>query len=116
MRRLNTAPWKIALAALFCVLGVAAVANHYWVSYRVDREVTQLRAIVALLAQADPAYAELKVVRSTHPKAWIFGTVQSSSRVDVVRQRVAESFGAEEAGRIVSQIRPSLPATGPSGG
>ena len=114
MPRPKTAPWKIALAALFCAFGVSAVIGHYWVSHRVDRDVSRLKVIVSSLAASDSAYDGLKVVRSTHPKAWIFGTVDSPSRIDAVRARVAEAFGAEEAQRIVSQIR-FPPATQPGG-
>jgi hypothetical protein len=115
MPRPKTASWKIALAALFCAFGVAAVAGHYWVSYHVDQDVSRLKAIVASLAASDSAYNDLTVVRSTHPKAWVFGTVDSPSRKDAVRARVAEAFGPEEAQRIVSQIRLPPPATQPGG-
>lgn len=111
----KTAPWKVALAALFCAVGLAAVGGHYWVSYRVDQDVSRLRVIVSSLAATDSAYADLKVFRSTHPKAWIFGTVNDPQRKEVVRAKVAEAFGAEEARRIVSQIRLPLPATRASG-
>jgi hypothetical protein len=115
MPRPKTATWKIALAGLFCAFAVAAVAGHYWVSYRVDQDVSRLKAIVSSLAASDSAYDDLKVVRSTHPNAWVFGTVDSPSRIDAVRAKVAEAFGAEEARRIVSQIRLPPPATQPGG-
>ena len=101
----RSASWKVMLVAVFCAFGVAAVGGHFWTSYRVDQEVSRLGVIVASLASEDSAYADLKAVRSTHPRAWIFGTVDSQARVDVVRAKVAETFGPEEARRIVSQIR-----------
>lgn len=115
MPRSKTTSWKLALAAIFCAFGVAAVASHFWVSYRVDQEVARLKVIVSALAASDSGYADLKVVRSTHPHAYIFGTLDSQARIDAVRAKVAQSFGADETRRIVSQIRFPLPATRPSG-
>jgi hypothetical protein len=82
MSRPKTAPWKIALAAIFCVFGVATVIGHYWVSYRVDQDVSRLKVIVSSLQASDSGYGKLKVIRSSHPKAWIFGEVDSQSRID----------------------------------
>jgi hypothetical protein len=115
MPRSKTASWKIALAAILCAFGVAAVGGHYWVSCRVDQDVSRLKVIVSSLAASGSGYADLKVVRSTHPKAWVFGTVDDPTRKEAVRAKVAEVFGAEEARRIVSQIRLPLPATRPCG-
>jgi hypothetical protein len=114
MSRPKTAPWKIALAAIFCAFGVATVIGHYWVSYRVDQDVSRLKVIVSSLQASDSGYGKLNVIRSSHPKAWIFGEVDSQSRIDAVRAKVAEVFGAEEAQRIVSLIRLPLPATRPA--
>ena len=115
MPRSKTDISKLTLAAIFCAFGVAAVGAHFWVSYRVGQDCSRLERIVSSLAATDSAYADLKVIRSSHPKAWIFGTVDNSARKEVVRAKVAEVFGDGEARRMVGLIRLPLPATRPSG-
>jgi hypothetical protein len=115
MSQSKTASWKIALAAIFCAFAVTAVVSHFWVSYRVDQDVARLNVIVSALAASDSGYGDLKVVRSTHPHAFIFGTLDSQARIDAVHAKVARSFGPDETRRIVSQIRLLPPATRPNG-
>ena len=116
MGRSKASFWKVVLAGIFCAYAVSTVANHYWVSYQVDRDVTRLRAIVDTLARDDAGYGELRVVRTTHPKAYIFGTLQTASQQDALRSKVAESFGDAAATRIMSPVRLAVPATPPGRG
>jgi hypothetical protein len=104
MPRPRISPLTLVGAALIFVLGVGGLGAHYWVSYSVDRDVARLRGIIGDLAARSPDFAALRVVRSTHPKAWVFGTVPSESAAGQLREAVANSFGQEEAARIVSQV------------
>jgi hypothetical protein len=96
---------ELAVALLFSSFGVLVVADQFWVIYQVDRDVKQLQSIVSSLASSDPAYANLTARRSTHPKAWIFGTLDSAAQKDVLRIRVIAVFGDSEGNRIVGPIR-----------
>lgn len=86
-------------------------AHIFWTNHQVNQDMTRLKAIVASLAQSDPEYADLKVFRSTEPRAFLFGTLNSRERVETLREKVAEQFGAEKARRIVSLIRVSSSTT-----
>jgi hypothetical protein len=92
-------------AALIFVIGVGGLGAHFWVTYSVNRDVTRLRGVVGDLAAQNPDFAALRVVRTTHPKAWVFGTVPTVAALDQLRAAVACIFGPEDAARIVSQVR-----------
>jgi hypothetical protein len=111
MRGSKTLNWKLLLAALFCIVGVWGVLGYFWADYRSNRDVERLQRMIASFSEVDPAYSELKAVRSTNFKVWIMGTVESPAHIHAVQMKVAQSFDAEEARRIVSQIRLPMPAT-----
>lgn len=104
MTQRRNSRWKIVLAALLCAIGLTVPAAHLLSHHVVGKEAERLAEIVAALQASDPAFQDLQVARTNHPRALIIGEVESRSLVDAVRARVAEAFGSERADAIVSLV------------
>lgn len=111
MRQPKPPLWQLAIAVTLCAFGLLSLAGNPWDQYRAHRDQARLKAILSQLSQSDAAYSDLRAICSSHPKAWIFGNVDTPERKEAVRAKVAQSFGEDEACRIVALIR--LPSTRP---
>ena len=99
---------KLFLALGLCVVGLAAIAQHFIFSYRVDRQVQALNTIVQ---QLGPGFENVRAVRSTQPAAWLHGHVANEQDRARLLEAVGLQFGRPEAHRMLRQIQINQPAT-----
>ena len=99
---------KIALALAFCLFGIAAVAGHFIVQHRVHREVEDLNGIIERLG---PRFASVHARSSTHPMAWVFGSVANQDDSTRLFNAVRSRFDEKESRRITSQVKLDVPPT-----
>jgi hypothetical protein len=99
---------KLLLALTLCLIGLAALAQHFIVRYRVDRQVETLNT---LLQRAGPGFEDVRVMRSTHPAAWLQGRVATETDRARLLDTLRTQFDEETARRMLTPILVTAPTT-----
>jgi hypothetical protein len=98
----------LALALTLCLVGLAALAQHFIIHSRVNRQVETLNT---LLQHAGPGLEDVHVMRSTHPAAWLQGHVATESDRAHLLDTLRTQFDDQTAHRMLTPIRVTAPAT-----
>lgn len=99
---------KLLLALTLCLIGLAALAQHFIIHYRVNRQVETLNT---LLQHAGPGFEDVHIMRSTHPAAWLQGQVATENDRAHLLNALRTQFDEETARRMLTPLRITAPTT-----